>query len=148
MFMVILQNWSHISPQMARNRYNDYSYLDYLSNYLSDFPFHLCLFLFVLFLVLCLSWYVNYEYMYEDVTSQVKLFLMLCPLFLLLLLHFLSADTPRRVPLFVPLLADQKESIHRVGGSPFGIALLLAFILFLVAHQSSFHQRWFPLITR
>ncbi|PKI43149.1 hypothetical protein CRG98_036455 [Punica granatum] len=108
---------------MARNRYHDYSYWEYFTEYLSDFPFHLCLFLLVLFLVACLSWYINYEYMYEDVTSQVKFFLMLSPLFLLLILHFLSSDNRRRVPLFVPLLADEKESIHRAGGSPFGVAL-------------------------
>ncbi|XP_030458699.2 uncharacterized protein LOC115679233 [Syzygium oleosum] len=127
---------------MARYYRNNFSYLlDHFS-----FPLHLCFFVLVLFLVLGFSWYVNYEYMVEDLVTQVKLFLMLCPLVLLLVVHFLSAEDWRRVPLIVSL--PEKESFHRAGGSPWGVALLLVFLLFMISRQSSFHERWFPLVTR
>ncbi|GLU19511.1 hypothetical protein SLE2022_357590 [Rubroshorea leprosula] len=118
-------------------RYNEYSILDYLS----PPPLHLCFFVFVLFSVLGLSLYINYESVYEDLTSRIKFFLMLSPLLLLLLVHFLSGGT-----FFVPL--PEKEDLHRAGGSPWGVALLLVFLLFLISHQPSFHERWFPLVTK
>ncbi|KAK3443512.1 uncharacterized protein LOC104433794 [Eucalyptus grandis] len=126
---------------MARYYYNRYSILEHLS-----FPLHLCFFVLVLFLVLGFSWYINYEYMFEDLVTQMKLFLMLCPIVLLLVVHFLSAADRRRVPLIVSL--PEKESLHRAGGSPWGVALLLVFLLYLISHQSTFHVRWFPLVTR
>ncbi|KAK4760224.1 hypothetical protein SAY87_023355 [Trapa incisa] len=45
--------------------------------------------------MLFLSWYANYESMYVDITLQLKLFLLPCPL-LLLLVHLLSAATDDR----------------------------------------------------
>lgn len=126
---------------MARYYHNNYSYLDHFS-----FPLHLCFFVLILFFVLGFSWYINYEYMVEDLVTQVKLFLLLCPLILLLVVHFLSAEDRRRVPLIVSL--PEKESFNRAGGSPWGIALLLVFLLFMISRQSSFHERWFPLVTR
>lgn len=126
---------------MARYYSNYYYYLDQFS-----FPLHLCFFVLGLFLVLGFSWYINYEYMFQDLVSQVRLFIMLCPVVLLLAVHFLSAEDRRRVPLIVSL--PEKESLHRAGGSPWGVALLLVFLLFMISRQSSFHERWFPLVTR
>ncbi|KAK2431120.1 oxidoreductase/transition metal ion-binding protein [Trifolium repens] len=45
-------------------------------------------------------------------------------------------------------LPEERDSVHRAGGSPWGVALLLVFLLFMVSYQSSFHGRWFPLATR
>ncbi|KAF8041015.1 hypothetical protein BT93_B3055 [Corymbia citriodora subsp. variegata] len=126
---------------MARYYSNRFSYLDHFS-----FPLHLCFFVLILFLVLGISWHINYEYMFEDLVTQTKLFLMLSPLALLLVVHFLSAADQRRVPLIVSL--PEKESLHRAGGSPWGVALLLVFLIYMISHQSSFHGRWFPLVTR
>ncbi|GLT71348.1 hypothetical protein SLA2020_433760 [Shorea laevis] len=113
-------------------RYNR-SYL----HYLSPPPLHLCFFVFILFFVLGLSWYINYESMFEDLISQIKFFLTLSPLVLVLLVHLFSSRT-----FSVPY--PEKDSFHRAGGSPWGVALLLVFLLFLMSHQSSFHERWFP----
>ncbi|OAY54614.1 hypothetical protein MANES_03G089000v8 [Manihot esculenta] len=123
---------------MARN-YNQLSYLDYIS-YLS-MPIHLCLFMVILAFTLGFSWYVNYESKFEELMNQVKLFLMVSPLVLLLLVHCLSSGF-----LFIPL--PERDSLHRAGGSPWGVAFLLVFLLFMISHQSSLHERWFPLITR
>jgi hypothetical protein len=42
----------------------------------------------------------------------------------------------------------ERDSLHRAGGSPWGVALLLVFLLFMISYQSSFHERWFPLYTK
>ncbi|MBA0854243.1 hypothetical protein Goshw_028007, partial [Gossypium schwendimanii] len=72
---------------MARN-YN-YSFIDDLS----PPPLHLCFFIIILFFILGLSWYINYESKLEDLTIQLKLFLLLVPVVLLLLVHCLSAES-------------------------------------------------------
>ncbi|KAJ4724090.1 Oxidoreductase/transition metal ion-binding protein [Melia azedarach] len=125
---------------MARNYYNS-SYLDYIYSF--SLPLPLFLFTLILFFVLGFSWYINYESVFEDFINQVKFFLMLSPLLLLLLVHCLSGG----FQFFVPLPAE-KDSLHRAGGSPFGVAALLVFLLFMVSYQSSLHERWFPLITK
>ncbi|CAN1186212.1 hypothetical protein LINPERHAP2_LOCUS38014 [Linum perenne] len=70
---------------------------------------------------------------------------MLSPLLLLLLTQILSHSTYNNnngLPL------PEKDSLHRAGGSPWGVALLLVFLLYMVSYQSSLHERWFPLVTR
>ncbi|XP_010531142.1 PREDICTED: uncharacterized protein LOC104807528 [Tarenaya hassleriana] len=120
---------------MARSYYNNPSYIDYIS---APNP-HLLFFIVVVSFVFSLSWYLNYESVLEETLNQVKLFLMLSPLILLLLLHFFSRD----LSFFVPL--PEPDSIHRAGGSPWGVALVLVVIFFMVSYQSYFHERWFPL---
>lgn len=122
-------------------RYQNYSYLEYLKYF--SLPHHLFFFILILFFVLGLSWYINYESKLEEMVNQVKLFLMLSPLLLLLLLHCLSGG----LPFFLPL-PTEKDSLHRAGGSPWGVAALLVFLFFMISHQSSLHERWFPLITK
>ncbi|XP_021891161.1 uncharacterized protein LOC110809592 [Carica papaya] len=122
---------------MARP-YNS-SYLDYFS-----IPLHLCFFIFILFSVLGFSWYINYESKFEDILYQLKLFLMLSPFFLLLLVHLLSPAGG--FSFFLPL--PEKDSLHRAGGSPWGVAFLLVFLLVMVSYQSSLHERWFPLLVK
>ncbi|XP_050219338.1 uncharacterized protein LOC126669818 [Mercurialis annua] len=122
---------------MARN-YNQ-SYFDYFSYF--SMPFHLFLFIIILILTLTFSWYINYESKFEDLMNQVKLVFMLSPLVLLLLVHFLSNG-------FLVVPFPEQDSVHRAGGSPWGVAFLLVFLLFMISHQSSFHERWFPLGTK
>lgn len=57
---------------------------------------------------------------------QIKIFLMIFPLVLLLVVHLLSSENKERVPLFISL--PEKESFHRVGGSPVGVGILLVFL--------------------
>ncbi|KAL2486055.1 hypothetical protein Adt_30811 [Abeliophyllum distichum] len=125
-------------------RYYNSSYYDYLQ-YLS-LPIHFFFFLAVLFLFLILTWYINYEFMFEDLIDQLKLYLMVFPVLLLLILHWLSAHDPRRVPFALSL--PEKDSLHRAGGSPWGVAILLLFLMFMISHHASLHERWFPLFSR
>ncbi|CAN0907559.1 hypothetical protein LINGRAHAP2_LOCUS24861 [Linum grandiflorum] len=97
----------------------------------------------ILVSVLGFSWYINYESVIEDLINQIKFLLILSPILLLLLLHCLS-----RFPNFYVPLPTERDSLHRAGGSPWGVALLLVFLLFMISYQSSFQERWFPLISK
>ncbi|CAI0476392.1 unnamed protein product [Linum tenue] len=109
-------------------------------------PLHFFFFISILLSVVVFTWYVNYESAFEETMNQVKLFFMLSPLILLLLLHFLSPSTTSDANSRNKL--PERDSLHRAGGSPWGVALLLVFLLFMISHQSSLHERWFPLVTR
>ena len=119
---------------MERSPYYGSSYLDYLS--LPD-P-HVCFFFMVVFFVLSLTWYLNYESVLEDTMNQLKLVFMLSPLFLLLLVHIFSGGLSFYVPW------PEQDSIHRAGSSPWGVATVLVIILFMVSYQSYIHEMWFP----
>ena len=122
---------------MARY-YNEYdSYWDYFS-----IPLHLCFFISILFFILGFTWYINYESVIEDMMAQVKLFLMIVPVILLLLVHCLSGG----MSFFVPL--PEQDSLHRAGGSPWGVACVLVFLFIMISYQSSFQERWFPLYSK
>lgn len=127
---------------MAR-QYN-YSYYDYLQ-YLS-IPLPLCFLLGVVFLMLGFTWYINYESKFEDLMFQLKLILMATPIILLLVVHWLSSEDRGWVPFFIRL--PEKDSLHRAGGSPWGVAALLVFLLFMISYQSKLHEKWFPLLSR
>ncbi|XAR60442.1 hypothetical protein NMG60_11033825 [Bertholletia excelsa] len=123
---------------MARN-YNS-SYYDYLQYF--SLPLHLCFFLGVVLLIFGFTCYINYESMFEDLMDQLKIVLLVIPIVLLLLVHWLSSEDRRRVPFVIPL--PEKDSLHRAGGSPWGIAALLVFLLYMLSLQSKFHENWFP----
>ncbi|KAM6554883.1 hypothetical protein CsatB_015645 [Cannabis sativa] len=120
------------------NNYYYTSYWDYFS-----IPLPLCSFILILFFMLGFSWYINYENKFEDLIFQVKLFLMIVPLLLLLAVHCLSSGG---IPFLIPF--PEQDSLHRAGGSPWGVAVLLVFLFFMISYQSSLHERWFPLISR
>ncbi|KAM5582348.1 hypothetical protein ABKV19_002661 [Rosa sericea] len=125
---------------MARY-YNDYySYWDYFP------PLQLCFFISILFFILSFTWYINYESMFEDMMFQVKLFFLIIPLILLLVIHFLSGGISFLLPY------PEQDSLHRVGAggspTPWGVGFLLVFLLFMISYQSSVHERWFPLYSK
>lgn len=74
--------------------------------------------------------------------TQVKIFLLIFPLILLLLIHFLSGGMSFLVPI------PEQDSLHRAGGSPWGVGLVLVFLLIMISYQSSFHERWFPFYSK
>lgn len=127
-----------IHKLMARHN-GYYSYTDYFS--LITHP--VLFFILMLFYFLRFLWYINFYSKFEDLCFQMKLFRMLLPFFLLLLIHCLSNE---EFCFCIPFL--EKDSLHRAGGSPWGVGLLLLFLLFMISHQSSFHERWFPLVSR
>ena len=128
---------------MSRSYYNNNSYYYSFWDCLS-IPLPLCFFILILFFMLGFSWYINYESMIEDIATQVKLYLMIVPVVLLLVVHCLSSDG--LVSFLAPL--PERDSLHRAGGSPWGVGFLLIFLFFMVSYQSSFQERWFPLLAR
>ncbi|KAK4408663.1 UNVERIFIED_CONTAM: hypothetical protein Scaly_0393700 [Sesamum calycinum] len=126
---------------MARHYNSSYhEFFQYLS-----LPIHFVFFLTIIFFFLIFTWYINYDYMFGDLMDQLKLSLMVFPVLLLLTVHWL-ADDRERFPFALSL--PEKDSLHRVGGSPFGVAVLLVFLMFMIAHHSSLQERWFPLFRR
>jgi hypothetical protein len=111
-------------------------------NYLTDLPLHLCFFLLTLFLFLGFSFYISFESASESLADQTKLFLILTPLLLVLAVHCLSNVDAQHFSL--SFLAPEQDSIHRAGSSPWGVAVLLMVLIFMVSYQSSFHEMWFP----
>lgn len=111
-------------------------------------PMHLCFFLLTLFMFLSFSLYSSYEPIMESFMDQVKLVLMVSPLLLLLVVHFLCnyGSAGGVMSTLIPL--PERESLHRAGGTPWGVGLVLVLLLFMVSYQSSFQERWFPILTR
>ncbi|PKA61557.1 hypothetical protein AXF42_Ash018845 [Apostasia shenzhenica] len=115
----------------------------------SPFSLHLCFFLLTLLLFICFSWHTNYGTAIESIVDQIRLLVIASPLVLLLVVHWLSsgADARRRVP-FALALPEEPAALHRAGGSPWGVGLLLLLLLLMVSYHSSFHVRFFPVISR
>ncbi|KAG0499689.1 hypothetical protein HPP92_003964 [Vanilla planifolia] len=112
-------------------------------------PLHLCLFLITLALFVTLSWYQSYESLLDGILHQIRLLVIASPLVLLLAVHWLSTGAQgRRLVPFVAALPDDPQALHRAGGSPWGVGLLLLLLLLMVSYQSCFHGRWFPLAGR
>ncbi|KAK4344836.1 hypothetical protein RND71_035012 [Anisodus tanguticus] len=112
-------------------------------NYSSQPPsIHLCFFFLVLFTFVSITWYINYESIFEGIMDQMKLVLMVSPLLLLLVVHLLSCL--EKSLFFIPL--PDQESFHKAGGTPWGVGLLLVLLLFMISYQSDFRERWFPLL--
>ncbi|KAK7243456.1 hypothetical protein RIF29_38252 [Crotalaria pallida] len=110
-------------------------------------PLHLCFFLLTLFMFLGFSWYLSYENIFETLIDQVKLVLMISPILLLLVLHLLSNyGDGGMLSSFIPL--PERDSLHRAGGTPWGVGLLLVVLFFMISYHSSFQERWFPLLSR
>ncbi|KAF3796873.1 hypothetical protein EJ110_NYTH00742 [Nymphaea thermarum] len=109
-------------------------------------PLPLLFFSFILVLFLSLSWYMSYESAFEGLIDQIKMVLMVSPLVLLLVVQWLSGAERRWLPYVFPL--PERDSIHRTGSSPWGVALLLVVLMFMISYQSYFHERWFPLLSR
>uniref|UniRef100_A0A0D3H7G3 Uncharacterized protein n=1 Tax=Oryza barthii TaxID=65489 RepID=A0A0D3H7G3_9ORYZ len=113
-----------------------------------ELPLHLCFFLVVLLVFLGFSWYTSYGSAAERFADQARLLLMASPLALLLAVRLLSGggDGERRGVDQLPM--PERDSIHRAGGSPWGVGVLLALLVVMVSYQSNFRDRWFPLVSR
>ncbi|KAM0002215.1 hypothetical protein Hdeb2414_s0337g00871431 [Helianthus debilis subsp. tardiflorus] len=120
---------------------NNISYYEYIRQL--SIPIHFFIFLCVIFIFMCVTWYVNYESKVESFMRNVKIFLLLTPVVILVIVHWLSSRERSWLPLLVPL--PEKDSFHRAGGSPWGVAIVLVFLMYMVSYKSSFHERWFPL---
>ncbi|KAF8041016.1 hypothetical protein BT93_B3056 [Corymbia citriodora subsp. variegata] len=79
--------------------------------------------------------YVVYDAVMATASELLQRFLVISPLLLVITVHWLSAGSH----LSLPLPGSERGAIHRAGGSPWGIALVLLLLLFLIAYQPSLH---------
>ncbi|KZV06893.1 hypothetical protein F511_45626 [Dorcoceras hygrometricum] len=77
--------------------------------------------------------------------DHAKFLLMALPVLLLLVVHLLSSEVGERAPSVWSL--PQKDSLYKVGGSPFGVAIVLMFLMLMISHHASLKERWFPLFS-
>ncbi|CAL5088096.1 unnamed protein product [Urochloa decumbens] len=120
-----------------------------------EVPLHLCFFLLVLLIFLFFSWYTSYESAAESFANQARILLMASPFALLLAVRLLSGvsgggegGVGRGVGDLLAVPMPERDSIHRAGGSPWGVGLLLMLLLVMVSYQSNFREKWFPLASR
>ncbi|KAH7656173.1 Small heat shock protein HSP20 protein [Dioscorea alata] len=118
--------------------YSNYSY----NNQAPRFPIHLCFFLFILFLLLGFSWYLNYEPLMEGLMEKMKLGFILSPLVLLLALQFFSIVSEWRSDYFYSG-GGSRGGGGGGGGSPWGVAFILVLLMFMISYQSYFRESWF-----
>ncbi|GFQ00473.1 hypothetical protein PHJA_002191300, partial [Phtheirospermum japonicum] len=95
-----------------------------------------------LFTFVGITWYIKYDSILEGLFDQLKLLLMVSPLLLLLAVHLLSLSA--LIPLFVPLPVPEQE---KAAGTPWGVALMLVLLLFMISYQSDLRESWFPLLS-
>ncbi|MCL7032193.1 hypothetical protein MKW94_029705 [Papaver nudicaule] len=87
--------------------------------------------------------------MVEGFMDQFKFGMMILPLVLLVFLYYSLSN--KEGGSWVPstlLPMPAKDSIHRAGGSPWGLGALLVFLIIMVSYQSDLHDSWFPLLRR
>lgn len=112
----------------------------------SPLPLHLLFVFLILLMFLGFSWYINYEPVLESVFGNFKLFLIVSPLLLLLVAHFLSNSERSPFYQFIPL--PERDSFHRAGGTPWGLGFALVLLCFMISYHSYFKESWFPLLNR
>ncbi|KAI3926905.1 hypothetical protein MKX01_032820 [Papaver californicum] len=97
-------------------------------------------------------WYVVYDAIMVTAAEQLRRLLMVSPLLLIILVHWLSAEPSysrggqnmsmmRPVGGSAVVGAEKAGAIHRVGGSPWGIAFVVLLLCFLISYQPSFYRR-------
>ncbi|KAH0469990.1 hypothetical protein IEQ34_001548 [Dendrobium chrysotoxum] len=107
-------------------------------------PLHLFFFLLTLLLFISLSWYLSYESILESIMDQIKLLLIASPLVLLIAVHWLSSGSEgRRTVSFFSVLPEEREALHRAGGSPWGVGFVLVLLLLMISYKSCFQELWF-----
>ncbi|KAL8245553.1 hypothetical protein R6Q59_011811 [Mikania micrantha] len=128
-----------VQQNMARyyNNNNNMSYIRQLS-----IPIHFFFFMFVVFVFLCFTWYINYESKVESFMHRFKLILTFTPIVLLVLVRWLSSGE-RAWDSSSLVLFPEKDSLHRAGGSPWGVAIVLIFLMYMVSHRLYFHEHGF-----
>nr|DAD41156.1 TPA_asm: hypothetical protein HUJ06_015479 [Nelumbo nucifera] len=93
----------------------------------------------IVILFLSLSRYTDYRAQMQHAMISFQFLLFLLPVVLIFVVR--SMATNGRFVLRLP--RPEHDSIHRVGGSPWGVAALVVVLLVMISYQSSFHSHWF-----
>ena len=93
----------------------------------------------IVVVLLWFSQYTDYKAQLHHTAINFQLFLLLLPI--LLIFFMISFSTSGRFAFWQQRL--ERETVHRSGGSPWGIAMLVGLLFVLISYQSSFHSKWF-----
>ncbi|KAK9165191.1 hypothetical protein Scep_000382 [Stephania cephalantha] len=90
----------------------------------------------IVVLFLSLSKYLDYRADMHNTLINFQLVLLLLPVILIFVMRSMPED--RRFSIRLP--RPQHDSVHRVGRSPLGVAVLLVVLLVMISYQSSVHS--------
>ncbi|KAI9196834.1 hypothetical protein LWI28_027423 [Acer negundo] len=79
--------------------------------------------------------YLVYDAIMATASELLQRLLVVSPLLLIFAVHWLSSG----IQLSLPILGSDPDAIHRAGGSPWGVALLVLLLFFLISYQPSMH---------
>ena len=77
--------------------------------------------------------YVIYDAVMATASELLQRLLVISPLLLVIVLHWLSTGSQFNIP----MPGSEPAAIHRAGGSPWGVAFLLLMLFFLISYQPS-----------
>ncbi|XP_014508347.1 uncharacterized protein LOC106767898 [Vigna radiata var. radiata] len=80
--------------------------------------------------------YIVYDAIMATASELVQRLLVISPLLLIIIVHWLSTGTQ----ISFPMPGSEPSAIHRAGGSPWGVAFLLLLLFFLISYQPSLHH--------
>nr|DAD22385.1 TPA_asm: hypothetical protein HUJ06_023848 [Nelumbo nucifera] len=95
----------------------------------------------IVFLFLLLSRYTEYKAQMEQTMISFRFLLFLLPVLLIFIVRSMAFKHGMRFAFRQP--RPEHDSIHRAGGSPWGVAALVIVLLLMISYQSSFHSNWF-----
>lgn len=115
---------------------------------LSPLPYPVLLILAVASVFLLSSWYFSLEDAAESAGEQINFALLLIPLFLIVLVRWLSSmENPDAI---LGMFSNRRRTTYVSpgaggdgGSSPWGVAALIVLLLVLLQYQSSFLEMWF-----
>ncbi|KAJ8420124.1 hypothetical protein Cgig2_031136 [Carnegiea gigantea] len=116
------------------------------SSFLGSPPLALVAFFGVVLFYLYMSTYFPFEEELENAIFTFKIVLFFLPAFLLFLMR--CGYKPGEKWFLIRIPKPDHDAIHRAGGSPWGMAVLVALLLVMISYHSSVGSRWFrPLWT-
>ncbi|KAL2343399.1 hypothetical protein Fmac_004684 [Flemingia macrophylla] len=80
--------------------------------------------------------YIVYEAVMATAAELLQRLLLISPLLLIIMVHWLSAGSH----ISFPMPGSDPIAIHRAGASPCGLAFLLLLLFFLISFQPSLHH--------
>lgn len=80
--------------------------------------------------------HVVYVAVMDTASELLQRLLVILPLLLVVVVHWMSTGSH----LNLPMPGSEPSAIHRAGGSPWGVSIVLLLLFFLIYYQPSFHD--------
>ncbi|XP_022865878.1 uncharacterized protein LOC111385688 [Olea europaea var. sylvestris] len=103
-------------------------------------PLPLLVFFGLLIMLMFLASYSHYKAELEKSKMNLKLLFFLLPLLVILMLNFMVDNRWR---FYTGISSPAYETVRDEGSAPWGLLLMLVFLLIMVQYQSSFQLSWF-----